>query len=409
MAYTVPVVSYAAVNNFEGTYTALTGIQSVSINRGRRRFQDQFAPTVCTIELIPANSYTVPLEVGQWIDVRTSNVSSADAYFTGRISDVERDYSFPYNSGTGAAPADRITITALGAMGSMGLGGPIILLPATTETADARGNIGGAALGAKIYQEFVLAATVGADNYNKFGVSTTVSSGGQQSRLDLINYLTNAGQAYADDIDMSRVGKKVGGVIQQTLQIHSYRSSTRTWTFSDNPGVGEFKYTGINYLSGAQETFDKIIVNGWDSSLAPQNAGTSVSAPLNALSYRTQLNSEATMLNLANYLLTVQNDTEPTPVVIRTNTLVADGIETKCYMSKLPAPQTASWFDQILGSVITIEFRGTTVLAQVQGVNINFYDSHANFEFYLSPSLGVPFTLDSTTNGVLDTNRLGYP
>jgi hypothetical protein len=67
------------------------------------------------------------------------------------------------------------------------------------------------------------------------------------------------------------------------------------------------------------------------------------------------------------------------------------------------------WWNNLNGAIVTIEFRGTTVEAVVQGVNINFYESHANLEFYLSPFLGAAFTLDSTVLGVLDTNRLGYP
>ena len=118
MSYTPPTVNYATTS--VGTFTSLTGIQSVTINRGRRHFQDPYPPTVCTIELIPADSYATPLAIGQFIDVRDTNSGSSPCYFTGRIIDVVRRYDMPYNNVTGAAPGDRITITATGATGLIG-------------------------------------------------------------------------------------------------------------------------------------------------------------------------------------------------------------------------------------------------------------------------------------------------
>lgn len=396
MAYTVPVVAYST--SLSGTYTALTGIQSVHISRGRRRFQDPFSQTTCVVELIPANSYATPLEVGQFIDVRVTNSGSAKAWFNGRISDVERTYEFPYNSGTGAAPADRITITAMGGVAAVGQAGNAVVIGAAT--ADARENMVNLLSGIGVYMN--TAFGTGADDvYNKFDVSTTIAAGSSQSYLDLVNYLANAGQAFVDDVD---VGRAI--LLSASFEINAYKSSTRSWTFSDNPGAGEYKYTGLAYLSGALETFNEITVAGYDTSLTKQTANAGIGAPYNELQYQTQLNSTANMSNLAAYLLTTQNETEPTPFVIRTNTLVADGIETKCYMAKTGA---TDWFDQLLGAAVTLEFRGSTVTGIVQGASLAFYAESANFEFYLSPFLGAAFTLDSTTRGVLDTNRLGYP
>lgn len=396
MAYTVPVVSYSTSLN--GTYTALTGVQSVNIRRGRQRFQDPFNQTTCVIELIPANSYTTPLEINQFIDVRVSNSSSARAWFTGRISDIERTYEFPYDSGTGAAPADRIVITVMGAVGGIGQAGNAIMIGASTD--DARPNMKNLLANLDVFLDSAL-GTGADDSYNKFGVSTTIAAGNTQSYLDLTNWLAAAGQAFIDDIDMER-GLSLGA----QLQINAYKSSTRSWTFSDNPGVGEYQFTGLAYLSGALETFNEIIVSGYDSSLAKQTVNAGVGAPYNELQYQTQLNTTANMLNLAAYLLTTQNETEPTPFVIRTNTMVADGIETKCYVARTGV---VDWFDQLIGAAVTLEFRGTTVTGIVQGASMAFYPYRANFEFYLSPFLGAALTLDSTVLGVLDTNRLGYP
>ena len=228
MAYVVPVVAYAAANDFEGTYTALTGIQSVQINRGRNRFQDQFNQTTCVVELIPANSYALPLEVGQWIDVRVLPIFTAAAWFTGRISDVQRDYNFPYNTGTGAAPADRITITAVGAMGAIGQSGNAIMIGAST--ADARENMVNLMAGIDVYMDEYISLSGSTDKWNKFGVSTTIDAGTTQSNLDLMNWLANAGQAFIDDVDLSRLD-----AAGQNFMVNAYNTSSREIVFSDNP------------------------------------------------------------------------------------------------------------------------------------------------------------------------------
>ena len=71
MPYTTPVVSYSAT--IDGTYTALTGVQSAVITRGRQRFQDPPQPLSLSLELIPATSYALPLARGQFIDVRATS------------------------------------------------------------------------------------------------------------------------------------------------------------------------------------------------------------------------------------------------------------------------------------------------------------------------------------------------
>lgn len=396
MAYTVPNVSCAVL--FDGVYGDITGVQSVQISRGRRRFQDQFAQTTCVVELIPPATFVTDPKVGRYLDIRVTNSSGTRAWFTGRISDIERTYDFPYNSVTGAAPGDRMIITAVGAVGAIGQAGNAVI--ASPLTNDARENMVDLTNLIDVYMDEYVSVSGSTDKWNKFGVSTTIAAGNNQSFLDLMNYLLNAGQAFIDDIDMQR-----NEILGKKFEVNAYNTSSRAITFSDNPGAGEYKFTGITYLSGAMETFNEVTVSGYDTSLAKQTANSGAGAPYNELQYQTQLNSTGTMASLAGYLVITQNETEITPVVVRTNTLVADGIETKCYMSR----GGTEWFDQLIGALATVEFRGSTVTGIVQGCNMAFYPDHANFEFYLSPFLGAAFTLDSTVLGVLDTNRLGYP
>jgi hypothetical protein len=405
MAYSPPVISYATTLN--GTYTALTGIQSVSIRRGRQRFQDPFPGTSCVIELIPANSYTTPIEVGQFVDVRTSNAGSAPAFFTGRISDVERNYAIPFDSVTGAAPADRIVITVQGAMGVIGQAGKTSI--GYTSSSDVRIIIDG--LLTLINVDMPKTTGVSAEAYNFFGVDGETFSAERYQYLDLVNRCCRAGVAYIDDVNTKRVKR---GPFNSSFQVNAYRSSERVWTFSDtSTGANIYRFTSLNFLSSAESTFTEIQVSGAAESLGIATENTGLGEPYVTLQHDTQLRFFADMESLAAYLLIIQNESEPTPFSIKTNTVVADGIETKTYMATNSAsvspPSLADWFDQIIGAVVTIEFRGSTIDAIVQGVNSNFYADQANFEFYFAPYLGGAFTLDSAALGVLDTNRLGYP
>jgi hypothetical protein len=395
MPYVAPTVNYSAT--FNGTYTTLTGVQSVNIFRGRRRFQDPYSGTTCQIELIPATSYATPLAVGQFIDVRTTNAAASPAYFTGRISDVERIYGMPYNTGTQYAPQDRIVITAQGTIGAIGQAGNagfdyLFDLDIVSMFSRVAGECG-----------------MGFDtNLSPFGVQGALldAATDSESFLDVLNKMCNAAQTLLEDVDMHR--DPVGSIGTADFWWQVFQPpSTRAITFSDAPGVNEYAFNQIKYLSGAEMTFTQVQVNGYVSSLAPQIANTG-SAPYNTLVYDTKLKTTAAMSNLANYLLIVNSQNTPTPFSLTTDTLCADGIQALLYMTDENSFLPYGTKNYLLGTGVTIEFRGTTVTALLQGISSNFYADRAVFELMLSPSLGVPFTLDSTSFGVLDQNRLGF-
>lgn len=401
MAYTAPTVSYAT--SIGGTYTTLTGVQSIYISRGRQRFQDPIGNTVAVIELIPANTYTTPLAIGQYLDVRTSNSATAPSWFVGRISDVERVYDLPYSPSSGAAPGDRIIVTVQGAIGVVGQSGTLNYA-ATGDAAELmRYALGEADVG---YYGYTFGGSPGYD------VPATIPSSAILTKgiLDTVNALARSCNVTFDDMDNQRATYTYLASTYNLLATTNEWQNYRPFTLSDNPGVGEYKYTQIRYLSGALNAFNQVQVDGYEGSgLAPQVAKTGT-PPYNAVTFDTNLNSTGTMSSLAGYILALNNETAPTPFVVSTSTVAADGCEVLAYMGANPSKTVTSLNGATpLNSQITIEFRGTTVTALLQGLTATFYPDRANIEFYLSPSLGVPFLLDSTTFGVLDTNRLGYP
>jgi hypothetical protein len=378
MPYTAPTVSYSATSN--GTYTALTGVLNVSISRGRQRFQDNFNVTSCNIELIPANSYALPLAVGQYIDVRTSNSVLSPCYFVGKITDVERVYDFPYSAGTGAAPADRIRITAVGGTGQL----------AATELVNyslTAGLISNRLVSLGFAYGFDV--TLGSSSNN---CSAQTYTG---KLFDLIQSLSRTSQYMINEY------ATLGDRGKPSLQFIApgYGWSTPL-VYSDAGTVGAQKYNRIQYLSSVQSTFTQVTVE--PQGLTPQTVTTG-SAPFNSLSYQTLSATTGDALDLANYLLAISDSVTPTPFTLTTSTIFEDTATDVAIVRDGFTEQKST-----LGRPVQVLFRGTTVNAIIQGVNTVFYPDYAQVQLYLSPSLGQAFILDSSAFGVLDTNRLGF-
>ena len=388
MPYTPPTVNYSTTIN--GTYTSLTGIQSVSISRGRQRFNDNFSGTRCTIELIPATSYATPLAIGQFLDVRATNVANAAAYFVGTITDIERKYAIPYNTSTGLAAADRIIISATGTTGVLG---KATLADYTLTETDCTASITGAALEVDTWVTYIYP-----DYTRIINSPSTVSNIGV---LDLVNGLLRTCQYFIDDIDNKRVtyaGKaNIGATFSPGVNNSSY-------TFSDAGTSGAYTFTDLEYLSSVQNTFTEAQVLALG--LATQSA-TSGSAPYNTLVYNTYNVNTVDAESLAGYIINMQSVPTAVPYSITTNTLTAPTCTDISVLTTTDALFTAGQTVN-LGAAITVIFRGTTVTAQTQGINTTFYTDYATVQLFLSPSLGTPFILDSSVFGVLDTNRLGY-
>jgi len=388
MPYTTPTVNYCAT--VDGTYTSLTGIQSVSISRGRQRFQDNFPQTNCTIELIPATSYALPLAVGQFIDVRDANDRYSPCYFQGVISDIERRYEMPYDTVSGYAPADRITITATGPTGALGKQS-LSNYSFSSQLVDT--TIFGFALSFN-----VLAIT----NTPSTVISTAQTFTG--GSLDLTNTLLRTQQYLIDDADNNRTGVVFFDDFTNTVTTFPAGQGNVNYTFSDAGTVGALKFSNLEYLSSVQNTFKQVQV------VSPGNAtqsATSGTAPYNTLVYNTYSLNATEALNLANFVLSTKSIDTASPYSIRTNTNLS---ATCTDISKLAdlADLSADNLAMNLGASVTIIFRGTTATAQIQGINTTFYPDYASVQLFLSPSLGTAFTLDSEVFGILGGTGIIY-
>jgi hypothetical protein len=383
MPYTTPTVNYCAT--IDGTYTSLTGIESISVSRGRQRFQDNFTPTSCTIELIPANTYALPLALGQFIDVRNANTSTSPCYFAGTITDIERKYAMPYTSSSGAAPQDRIIITATAATGVLGKSSVANYLLGTTDCTNAIYLLG---LNAGVNSIF--------EYYSPVNNSTTLNI--NSGTFDLVNALLRTCQWFIDDLDGQRN-------IAYGTNTFPPGQGSGSFTFSDAGTVGAYKFTDLQFLSSVQNTFNQVQVVA--PGLATQTSTTG-SAPYTTLVYNTYNKTTSDALSLANYITRVQSTSTASPYSITTTTLTAPTCMTLGVLNDWTI-YTTGLGAMTLGAAVTVIFRGTTTTAQIQGINTTFYPDYGTVQLFLSPSLGTPFILNSSAFGVLDTNRLGYP
>lgn len=395
MPYTPPNVYYASV--FDGTYTKLDGVQSVSIKRGKTRFQDPTSGSQCVIELIPKSTYPAAIALGQYIDLRDENNGLSPAYFAGQITDIDRSYAIPYNAGTGLAPEDRVVITVTGGTGVLasGYGSFGYGYPAGVD-ATSQLMYGSMAV-AQVYA--INKPNIGwVYPNNPVKIGQEVLAPNIAPWLDNINKVLNTIQYSVDDYDLARQYKYNGGSNSVTAGAFFYPTgqTERTITFADDGTTGTYtyKYQQIDYESSVQSAFTQILV---ESSLATQEV-KSGEPPYIGFSYRTAAATTSQAINLGNYILTTNASKTPTPFLIGTSTNAQNNAN---YLGKLDVAP--------LGSAVIVKFRGTTVNATVCGITANYYPDYASVSFNLTPSLGTPFILNSAAFGVLGTNRLGYP
>lgn len=382
MPYTAPVICYNS--GASATWYELTGVQSVNISRGRQRFQDPVNQSSAVIELIPATSYTLPLAVGQTIEVRTANDGTADCYFQGRVTDIQRSYAFPYNAGTNYAPGDRITISATGATGIIGTAQ---LSSYALASGNVNINIGLIAVDQQVISQ-------------QLDTGTTVVNSSQTvtgAALDTINQLARTAQITFDDFAANRANPMQYGIV-----VYNTGTVYQNIAFTDT-GSG-YAYSGLEFLSSVQNTFNWVSVQ--PEGLAP--AITSGTSPYNALNYVTYSASTADATNLSGYLYNMLSGQQAAvPFSISTNTMASASCMNLARITKYGMPTDKT--QTVMGQPVAVTFRGSTTYGSVIGVNAAFYPDRGNVQLYLSPSLGTPFTLNSTAFGVLDTNRLGYP
>ena len=160
----------------------------------------------------------------------------------------------------------------------------------------------------------------------------------------------------------------------------------------DGTGTNPMEYNELQFLGLADNYADSIIVE--PDGLLPQSSG--IGAYSNTFQTYNQTVGQAQ--DLAVYLLGVYNQQVQSPALISAQ-----------WQGQTTAGQTnliATWIGP---SEVKIKFRGSNYYGIVIGATATGTIDNMFFTYYLaSPAYYTQFTLDSTTSGVLDQNRLGY-
>lgn len=187
---------------------------------------------------------------------------------------------------------------------------------------------------------------------------------------------------------------KAGGADNQiTVYGRNYAPAMTTYDLSDDgSGFNPIKYDALDFAGLADNYADKTIVEA--AGLAQQSAGVGNYSAI----FQTYNQTTAQASDLASYLLGVYDAQVQTVTSIsarwQANSVAARGNLNSLVVSP---------------SQVKIKFRSNTYYGVVIGTTVTGLIDDIIFTYYLAaPGFYVPFTLDSTIAGILNTNRLGY-
>jgi hypothetical protein len=360
------------------TWTALTSyVIGASVKIGRQRLTDRFTPDICTIELLaPANSGPAIPPRGYYLQINGTN-----KLFNGIITDVRRDYGIPYASGTGAAPADRITITAestalywcgRGYASSVSITTAMDLITAGTDVF----YDGVDALNSPTYYGTAFDTFISQNETFNGIVLDYLNS----QAISVVGHITNRGFSPAP-----------------TLWANGERLDENYVNFKDtgSQSSGNYFYDQIEFLASDDNSYTEVRV-AYNSAASNAVAQTG-SQPFASYSTSSVLENLGDAQQTADVTLAVLSQAQYRPYRISTGSPL---------LGSADLPTKTNDYN-LVGTACAVTFRGTTYNMVIEGYTITQDPEQARYTFYFSPALNAPLILDSTAFGILDTNTLG--
>lgn len=363
------------------TYTALSNVQSISLNIGRQALIDPFQPSQMTFTMRYPTGFASPntnLVTGTWIRLRNLSKSPARVMWRGRIANVSVDYGKPYTAGTGVQ--DYVTVSVEGAMASFGrLQANGYRVPEVGTYADA------------YYALAVVAAASG------LSIGTTYTSGAtpfvaaytaNSSWLDYLNLFATTLSATIKD-----------GSGQLGVNTKDFVGSLPV-NFSDTTNNATNQvYEDIEFTSQVENYFTQIIVN--TNSVGTITA-TYGSAPYRTLEIDTISYDSSQATDLANYYLSIYN----TPKLGLTKITCRSEAQNTW---NLDMGNGSYEFWDMIGYRCNLTFRGTTYYVTIIGASLQASPAGSTVTYYLIDNALTPwFVLNSSVYGVLGTNKLSW-
>ena len=362
-------------------YPVTDQVINVSVKAGRQKITDRFTPNIATVELYaPATGgYTIP-NLGDVVNIVSNGYVQ---FYFGKITDVQRVYDMPYNSGTGKAPGDRITITAESLAGyacGRGYATSVNIAASTTlkQAVDAVFDDGVSPSGVQVYFYGTAWDTFDAQNETYTG-----------NVLDYINGAIISTQGYFIDH---------GQYADPYLYASGQRAKDNFINFTDaaSPTNGLYTYDQIEFLAAVDNSYTLINVS-YNSGAATVTA-TSGSAPYTSYTTTSILEDAADAQQVADVMRSILSQSAYRPYRISTRATMWPGVNGPGYYEAIYT---------ILNTTVDIAFRGTTYNTILEGFTVNQDTEDARWTFYFSPALATPLVLDTTAWGILNTNTLG--
>lgn len=382
-------VAYSANGS---TWTDVTDyVVQGTMRIGRQQLTDRYTPDNFTVELLaPASSGPAIPPVRYYLRAQTTVGLDTVNMFLGVITDVQRDYGIPYASATGAAPADRITITA--ASYGMYLCG--------------RGFATGVTIGASTTLETAVNAV-----YDD-GVSTSggpTFNGSPFSSTNVWNTAIAQDETYTGNV-LDYINAVVASVVSRMADTPSLTAGPNLldgnyvrgnqFNFSDGAAFGTqtHPYNQIEFLASDNNSYTEIRV-GYNSNASTASA-VSGSQPYQTYSTVSVLESASTAQGAADLTLAILSQSQYRPFRVSTKASIMTN-------PLLPLQLSSLVTGRCIGTQVQIRFRSTVYVVILEGYTITQDLDDAYYTFYFSPALGQPLILDDTNFGILDTNTLG--
>lgn len=368
------IVQYSTDNV---TWTTLSNVQAIDINIGRQAMLDQYSASTASLTIRYPNGYASPVAdmvSGTYIRIQSPN--TVDPYYSayfGRIKDVNVTYGIPYISNVGNADYLNVTVEGFFAAASRMQGNSYAM---------------GAGLLSAQLLNMLTETLIGVMTGFNPQMAGTIISGTWGDWLNSVLVTLNGRMTDSQQVE----GVVLKGPFNQT---------TCTVNFSDvanNATNQVYDQTTFGSLSDNFYTQVTVDPEGFTAQTVTKSGAVK---PFRTYLANTLSASTSQALDQANFLLS-QYQTQK--FALTSVSCLAEA-QSSFKLDKMGLSQLG----EIIGSLVSVTFRGTVYQSVVEGITVTATPESSRYTYYLSGAdLNNYLILNDTVFGRLNYNKLGY-
>jgi hypothetical protein len=373
------------VEYYDGSdWVEIPELLELTANVGRRQFTDSWSVSTASFTFRYPTGFVSPY-TDLVVDVPIRFFTPSNDLFpgwTGFIKDVTASWGKPYDDGVGEA--DLLEIQAEGALGRWGRIKGDWFTPSVNV---ANGQM------TEIVNHYGLSWNGNLTDEPVKAVPT------DSSLMDWFQKFLNTVQGRVID------GASIFGDAEQQPNVWIYSNATNLFTsvsLSDSANDANNNiYNVLNFDSLADNFITEVIVNSPDFDPQVANVGAE---PYRSFTVDTYATTQAQAEDIAQYLLATSQGQVIDPSDV---SAVSSGQNTPQIDTFQTYKGFIACFKDLPLYFIQITFRGVTYTARIEGATINANPEETRTTLYLSSAEANPWLiLDSSTFGILDTNKL---